>query len=218
MVLGAITCPRSLARQVSRDLKKLKTQFGIAPTSEIKWSKISPGNAEFYCSVVDYYFRTEALSFRCVIATGKKKLDHKLHKQDHDIWYFKMYFLLLQYLLDPSNKYRILVDVKDTRSQAKIKNLHDVLCNEHYDFDREIVEDIRTVSSHTTPCLQLTDLFTGALSYVHRGLTENAGKLRVIEEIRRLSHKSLMNKTLVRERKLNIFIWTPRKSEDNVSP
>jgi hypothetical protein len=53
-------------------------------------------------------------------------------------------------------------------------------------------------------------MLIGAISYLHRGLSENKGKLKLIEKIRTRSGYSLLKSTLYREDKVNIFIWRPR--------
>jgi len=208
MVLGAVTCPKELTRKVSLDLKKIKTDFGIGASTEIKWNKVSNGNAAFYKAIADYFFNSEFLTFRCVV-TPKNRLDHQKFGHDHDTWYFKMYFLLLRRMIDSKNTYQIFLDVKDTKSQKKTKNLHHYLCNDQYDFDHQIIKRIETVRSHDTPCLQITDLLIGCMSYVNRGLIDNFGKLEVVEHIRKRSGKALTKQTLVGDSKFNIFMWEP---------
>jgi hypothetical protein len=67
------------------------------------------------------------------------------------------------------------------------------------------------VRSHEVEQLQLTDLFIGALAYVHRGLKTNSGKLTVINKIKQLSGKNLIYSTLPTERKFNVFVWEARQ-------
>jgi hypothetical protein len=118
-----------------------------------------------------------------------------------------MYFEMLKVILDPQRCYRIYVDIKDTRSAAKINKLHDVLCNNVYDFQRQIIERVQTVRSHEVEILQLTDLLIGAVSYVNRGLHMNAAKLAVIERMKEYSGYSLTKTTLLKESKVNLFMW-----------
>lgn len=211
MVLGALVCPTEKVRTVSVDLKAIKIRHGIQTTSEIKWTKVTESNLAFYQDVVTYFFDQDFLGYRAVVAKGKSQLDHQVFGQDHDTWYFKMYFLLLQHLLDSRHGFNIFIDVKDTRSQAKTKKLHDVLCNKNYDFDRRIIKSVKTVVSHDTPSLQITDLLTGALSYLHREMSSNSGKTSLIDLMKRKSGKSLERNTLLSERKFNLLVWNPQK-------
>jgi hypothetical protein len=125
----------------------------------------------------------------------------------HDTWYYKMYFDMLKAILDPEACYRIYLDIKDTRSAAKIAKLHDVLCSSMYDFGSQVIERVQTVRSHEVEILQITDLLIGAVSYVNRGLHENAAKLAVVERMIERSSYSLTRTTLLRENKVNLFMW-----------
>ncbi len=51
--------------------------------------------------------------------------------QDHDTFYYKMYFDLLKVILKPEFSYNIYTDIKDTKSQNKVEKLQDVLRNNH---------------------------------------------------------------------------------------
>ncbi len=51
-------------------------------------------------------------------------------------------------ILTPHATYRIYIDIKDTRGAAKVRKLHDVLCNNQYDFSRKIIERVQQVRSH----------------------------------------------------------------------
>jgi hypothetical protein len=110
-------------------------------------------------------------------------------------------------ILNPNDRYRIYLDIKDTCSTAKINKLHDVLCNNMYDFQRQIIERLQTVRSHEVELLQLADLLIGAVSYVNRGLERNAGKLALVERMRRRSGYELTKTTLLQESKVNLFVW-----------
>ena len=43
--------------------------------------------------------------------------------------------------------------LKDTRGAAKVKKLHEVLSNAHYDFSRSIIQRIQLVRSHEVEIL-----------------------------------------------------------------
>lgn len=207
MVLGAIWCPLEKTQGIAKRLREIKMRFGLAPTFELKWAKVSPAKKEFYLEVLDYFFDDDDLHFRALIVSDKAKLQHGEFSQDHDTWYYKMYFDMLKVLLGPEGAYRIYLDVKDTRSAAKIAKLHDVLCNNMYDFDRKIIERMQSVRSHEVELLQLADLLIGAVSYANRKLETNAAKLALVHRMRERSRYSLTRTTLLRERKVNLFRW-----------
>jgi len=207
MVLGAVWCPLEKSREISVRIREIKTSHGLSPKFESKWTKVSPAKQGFYLDLLDYFFDDDDLHFRALIAPDKTKLQHELYGQDHDTWYYKMYFDMLKVILDPHSRYRIYVDIKDTRSGAKIAKLHDVLCSSIYDFEYQIIERVQTVRSHEVEVLQLADLLIGAVSYANRGLHENAAKLAVVKRMIERSGYSLTKTTLLKENKVNLFMW-----------
>jgi hypothetical protein len=210
MVLGAVWCLKDLAPDAAKRIREIKMANGLNPSFEIKWTKISPAKSRFYLDLVDYFLDNDDLHFRALIVPDKTALDHLAHDQTHDEWYYKMYFDLLKVIIAPTQRYRIYLDIKDTRGAEKVAKLHDVLCNANYDFSRKIIERIQVVRSHEVEPLQLTDLLVGAISYVNRGLSGNAGKEAVIARLKSRSHYSLTRTTLLRENKINLFRWHAR--------
>ena len=211
MVLGAVWCPLEGVKRISTDLRNIKAMHGLAKDFEIKWVKISPAKVGFYLDIADYFFDTDALNFRGVVIPNKDKLNHEAFFQSHDEWYYKMFFVLLKQILDPRFRYRIYLDIKDTRSQEKVKKLHEVLCNNIYDFDKSIIERVQQVRSHEVEIMQITDLLTGALAYIHRGLATSQAKLALVKKLQERSGLTLLNTTLPREEKMNILVWSPQE-------
>ena len=212
MVLGAVWCPLEKTKEIAVRIREIKSKHKLAADFEIKWTKVSPGQLHFYRDVLDYFFDDDDLRFRSVVAE-KIMLDHQAFGQDHDTWYYKMLFLTLQTILKPENKYRIYLDIKDTRSQKKVNKLREVLCNAQYDFNRRIVEHIQQVRSHEVEQMQLTDLLIGALCYANRGKKDSPAKMALIDRIQKRTGYSLKHKTLLGESKFNIFLWTPQEAK-----
>jgi len=210
MVLGAVWCPLDKKVEIFNRIKEIKQKYGLSSVFEIKWTKVSPAKAQFYLDIIDYFFDDDDLHFRTLIVPDKNKLDHILYHQTHDDFYYKMFFDMLKIILKPEAKYRIYLDYKDTQGGKKIKRLHDVLCNNMYDFSRGIIERVQTVCSKEVQLVQLADLLTGAVSYVNRSLTTNSGKVELIERIQKRSGYSLKKTTLLLEQKFNIFRWHVR--------
>jgi len=208
MVLGGLICPIEKVREVSVRVRDIKVKYGLSPHSEIKWTRVSPSKAEFYKAVIDYFFDDDDLQFRAIVC-DKTQLKHDQFNQNHDGWYYKMYFLLLQWFLDDRNHYHIYIDIKDTLSAEKCVKLRDVLCNHQYDFNQNMLERVQHVRSHETQLLQMSDLLIGAVAYANRGLATSQAKLDVIERIKHRSHRSL-DKTNY-SKKLNLFHWQGRE-------
>lgn len=207
MVLGAVWCPFDKSHEIMVRLKEIKTKHHLGPNFEVKWTKVSPGKAAFYLEIVDYFFDDDDLHFRSLVVPDKSLLRHEAFGQRHDDWYYKMYFDMLKTILSPENHYRIYLDYKDTLGAAKVKKLHEVLCNNLYDFSRDIIERVQIVRSHEVEILQMTDLLIGAVSYANRGLSSNLGKFNLVERIRKRTGYSLTRTTLMRESKFNLFVW-----------
>ena len=120
---------------------------------------------------------------------------------------YEMYFDLLKVILSPDDLYNIYIDIKDTRGASKVNKLSEVLRNSRYDYEAKIIKKVQQVASHEVELLQLADLFIGAVGYVNRGLSTSEAKLKLIRRIQSRSGYSLMQTTLLRETKTNIFIW-----------
>jgi len=121
--------------------------------------------------------------------------------------YYKMMFGLMEPLLTPDARYRLYLDKKDTRSARKVVMLHDVLCNNLYDFNRAIVERVQVVEADAVEQLQLADLLVGAVCYASRGLSGSAAKNALVARIKERTGYALTRPTLLREPKFNLFIW-----------
>lgn len=211
MVLGAVWCPLDKKEEIFNRLKEIKLKHGFSSQFEVKWTKVSPAKTQFYLDIIDYFFDDDDLHFRTLIVPDKSHLDHEIHQQTHDDFYYKMYFDLLKVILKPDGRYHIYLDYKDTHGGEKTRRLHDVLCNNMYDFSRKIIERVQTVCSKEVVLIQLTDLLTGAISYINRGLSDNDAKVAIVKRISERSGYSLKNSTLLQEQKVNIFRWRARE-------
>lgn len=208
MVLGAVWCPLDKTRKIAIRLREIKKKHGMPAPFEAKWTKVSPAKKSLYLDLIDYFFDDDDLHFRALIIPDKDKLRHDAFpEQYHDTWYYKMYFDMLKVILRPDTRYRIYLDIKDTRGAEKVAKLHDALCNNMYDFSREVIERLQLVHSHEIEQLQLADLLIGAVAYLNRGLVSNAGKMALIERMQQRSGYSLTKTTLLQEAKVNLFRW-----------
>lgn len=207
MVLGGVWCPADKKDEIFRRLREIKEEHGLNKRFEIKWNKVSKGKLEFYMDVINYFFDNSDLHFRVLVVPNKSELKHEEFGHSHDTFYYKMYFNLLKTLFEPDCEYNIYIDIKDTRGQKKVDKLHEVLCNNHYDFNRELIKKVQQVRSEEVELVALADLLIGAMSYLHRGKTTSEAKLKLIERIKERSKYNLMASTLYRENKFNIFVW-----------
>ncbi|MEM9078080.1 MAG: DUF3800 domain-containing protein [Bacteroidota bacterium] len=210
MGLGALSCPDIEKRNVSFSIHAIKEKHNLPKSFEIKWTKVSNSKLDFYLDIIDYFFETPFLGFRSVII-DKNQLNHDLVKSNHDEFYYKMNFYLLRQLLDTTKSYRIFLDKKDTNGRKKIRKLHEVLCNDNYDFKQEIIKTVQEVVSNQVILVQLCDLLLGAVCYINRDLASSPGKLEVVKRIQQRSSYSLVKSTFPSEYKMNTFIWETSK-------
>lgn len=207
-VVGGIKCPQSEVKRINSKILSLKEEFGYDRKSEIKWTKISNSNLDFYLALVNFFFQESNLSFRGYIGRGKTELDHSTHSQSYDDWYYKMYYRMLEFVLDKNrtDEFVVYLDIKDTLGSKKISTLKRYFNSHYY---KDIVSHIQLVRSDEIAILQLTDLLIGALSYKHRGLKGSNAKLTVIKRIEDISKQNLLLSSSYRQTKANWFVWTP---------
>ena len=213
MILGAVSCPREQKKKIFDDIRTIKVKHGLDSRFEIKWTKVSASKIDFYLELLSYFWDYPDLHYRGLVATGKNHLNHeRFNDGDNDLWYYKMYFLMLDPIIDPLHEYQILVDINDTRGGKRLKKLREILCNNKYDFKQEVIKQIVQINSKESEILQLADLLNGALGFYHRQLDReqdaNEGKVLMVRELQK---KCNLNKNTARsEQKFNLFIWQPQ--------
>ena len=209
MVLGAVICPADRARPLAEALRGLKQAHGLSRWMELKWVSVSPARLPYYHAAVDFFFDTGDLRYRALVA-DKTDLRHEEFDQDHDEWYYKMYFDMLKPLLSREYSYRIFLDIKDTRGAGKARKLHEILATWLRDADGTIVQSLQNARLHEIEELQLTDLLSGAVAYKNRLLETSAAKLDVVRHFERRSGVRLDATTPLSAQKVNVFQWTGR--------
>jgi len=211
MVLGAVWCPKEHLKVVNTKIKQIKNSFNIHPASELKWTKVSPVKIDVYKAMVNYFFEDKDLHFRGLLIPDKKLLHHEDFNQTHNEWYYKMYFDMLKTVISPTDRYNIFIDIKDTHSSEKANELRTVISNSMYDFSKDIIKQLKPIRSEEVQIMQLTDILIGAFGYNNRifndGKQRSSAKRELIQLIKQKSGYSLSKSTLVREEKLNLFIW-----------
>lgn len=209
MVLGAVWCREERVRESAKRLREIRARHGLPPSFEIKWTKVGPAKLAFYLDVLDYFFDDDDLCYRGIVI-DKQRLNRQAYDQDHDDWYYKMWFRLLETLIDPEGRHRVYLDIKDTRSQRKVQHLRQVLCQSKYDFRGEIIERVQQVRSNEVTHIQLADLLTGAVAAANRDDVHSLAKQGLVRRMQERSHLTLRQSTLVRARKVNLFHWQGR--------
>ena len=108
------------------------------------------------------------------------------------------------------------MDIKDTRGGKKTKKLREVLSNNMLDFDRRCIKKIQQVKSHEVELIELADFLIGCVTYANRLERDDKHKLaseskkELVRLMRERSKYQLTMSTLLREDKVNIFVWSER--------
>ncbi|MEK7607377.1 MAG: DUF3800 domain-containing protein [Patescibacteria group bacterium] len=214
-VIGAIWVEKDKTLQIFKELRELKTKHKLASDFEAKWTKISIAKADYYADLIGYFFKNKNLRFRAVVVPDKGVLNHSAFKQNHDTWYYKMFYVLLNVIVNRNTdkvEYNLYLDIKDTKGNVKVLELKRLLniASVEQNFSIPKAQQVR---SHEVELIQLNDILIGALSYVHRGLHGNEGKKKVIEVIKKnLDKGDILTSSTKEEGKFNILVWKPKKS------
>lgn len=213
MVIGGVFCPKSKAKKINKEIRRIKEKYKIGPFAEVKWHKVSNNKLDFYKELIEYFFSTEDLRFRCVIAPEKKKLNLEKYSLTYNEWYYRIYYLLLKEIISIDSEYYIYMDIKDTKGGVKVKKLQEVLNNLLYSFYSDVVKNVQLVRSDEIEIMQLSDILIGAVSYINRDLnTTSNGKNEIINLILEKTGQGLKYTTSPKifHNKFDIFRWKPR--------
>jgi hypothetical protein len=213
MVLGALWCPLHKVREITKRLREIKMRHNKNVKSEIKWSKVAPSNRQFYLDIIDYFFDDDDLHFRALLVPDKSKLKLHIKTASHDDWYYKLYFAMLEAIINPDASYRIYLDIKDSAGAQKTRNLQEVLCSHIEDTSCQILERMQLVRSHDVGIMQVTDLLIGAIGYANRGLSTSVAKELLVNRLRERSGYKLTKSTLPLESKVNLLVWPPSTTD-----
>lgn len=208
MVLGAIKCSKEKRKKICKEIRDIKSKYGINSFQEVKWTKISDKKLELYEALIKYFFNNKDLKFRAIII-DKDKINHEKFNQTHNDFYYKVYYQLLCRAIVPQKENYIYLDIKDTKSSRKINKLRECLKNGVYDFSMEYIKNVQSINSKESELLQICDILIGAIGFVNRQeyLKENysLAKQNVINLIIKESGYNLKRTTFLSEEKFNLF-------------
>lgn len=205
MTFGGIIIPNSKRKKIYDDIYNIKHDFNIPKFREIKWTKVSMGEIDYYKRLIRYFFENDLLTFRGVIVPDKKILRHEDFNQTHDDFYYKMYYVMLKKLINRNYSLNIFLDIKDTNGAKKIRGLQRYLSYKIQSLNGEAIKQIQLIRSHENQILQLTDLLIGALSYNHRRLYSSEAKLEIVNYIKQFTN--IENTSPYSYDKFNILHW-----------
>lgn len=214
MIMGALKCETQKRKIICQDIRKIKEKYGIPAFQEVKWTKVSEKNYELYRNLINYFFDNENLKFRAIII-DKEKINHSKFNQNHDTFYYKVYYQLLCRAVVPKQENYIYLDIKDTKSNRKIRKLKECLQYGTYDFNTKYIKNIQTINSKESELLQLCDIIIGAIGYINREENKKEkfsyAKLKLVELIKEKSGYNLKQTTFLSEEKFNLFFMEMQK-------
>lgn len=204
MVIGGVAIDNEFRKKAYSDIKQIKIKYGIPIHREIKWTKVSKGELDYYKSLIDYFIENEQLRFRAVIVPDKTRLDHARFNQTQDEFYYKIYYDMLKKVLLNHDVIRVYIDIKDTNSSYKVEKLTKYL-NNTYTAHRNDVK-IMQIRSHENSLLQMADLLIGCVMYKNRNLTSSSAKLELVKYLESKINSSLNRTSYYSELKFNLLV------------
>lgn len=204
MVIGGIAIDNEFRKKAYSDIKQIKIKYGIPIHREIKWTKVSKGELDYYKSLIDYFIENEQLRFRAIIIPDKTRLDHARFNQTQDEFYYKIYYDMLKKVLLNHDVIRVYIDIKDTNSSYKVEKLTKYL-NNTYTAHRNDVK-IMQIRSHENSLLQMADLLIGCVMYKNRNLTSSSAKLELVKYLESKINSSLNRTSYYSELKFNLLV------------
>jgi len=170
LLLGLLACPAERARALNAELTALWKTHGQPQHFEAKWTKVSPGKLDFYRAVLEWFIAAEGVTFRCLALPDKQRLYAALPEESRDFLYYRLYYQFLRGALEPENRYRAFLDLKDTRGREKIAELKSRLAADADDV--RALQSLQHIRSHEVRLLQVTDLLLGAVGFARRPVAE----------------------------------------------
>lgn len=206
MVVSCLRCPKEKVKEISNAILGLKKEYGIWKYAEIKWSKVSKSKEKFYIELLEYFFNNDDLKFRAIVI-DKSELNHPARKQNHNTWYFKMIYYLVDKILEINKVYNVYIDKKENSYQAKqeliiTKNYLQRYCNSI---------KMQNISSYKSEVMQLNDFLQGLVGYYNRGLHLNSSNETKIKLIEIVKSKSINLGVTNYDSKFNLFFWEAQK-------
>jgi type I restriction-modification system DNA methylase subunit len=213
-LLGMLSCPAESVKDAHVELATLWKDYGLPLHFELKWTKVSPGKLDFYSAVIEWFFNTDGILFRTLILPGKQKLYAALPDESRDYLYYRLYYQLLRGAIEPENRYRIFMDLKDTRGRQKRKELEHILQEDADDTGKEVIKNLQHVHSHEIRLLQLCDLLLGAVGFANREKQpdESKAKRALVSMIEEKLGQPLTMDTPPGSEKISIITWHDREA------
>jgi len=212
MVIGGLIISRDKKQTILRDIVEIFHRHSFQ--YELKWVRTSPRFFDLYKDILDYFWASDFMSFRCIVV-DKSKVDYpQYHDDDPELAFFKFYYLMLRRKLLDYNRYYIFLDKKPTRDKNRARALHAFLESYILLHRRNcVIEHLQAYHSHENIFLQISDFLTGLVAHAVNENVQGTTKDRIIRYLQtRIPQEKFLNGTPLSEEKFNIFVWEGRNA------
>jgi hypothetical protein len=208
MVIGALLIQRSSKKKVQNQLKDILNRHNIK--GELKWNKVNSNYMDFYKDIINYFFKSTEINFRCIVVDKSKVNYEGYHNNDKELAFFKFYFLLLKEKIKNSCSYYIFLDKKPTRDKNRARALKSFL-DSHILFNRTDTKliHLQAYESKENLLIQLSDFITGLVAYGNNQNKTKSNKTNLVNFFQEKIGSTVSSGTGLSVEKVNIFKWIP---------
>ena len=208
MVIGAVMCPVRAKRAIVNRIDHLRAYYDVQ--GEFGWKTVCPSKLPFFQALVDLFFSTDDLRFRCVVVS-RAETDFRDDEERFQLVYYQVF----NNWLDVRDHYRVFLD-RRIDSRDRIKVLRRCLINTWRFGDS--VRFVEEVESEECDLVQLADFLMGSVGYSWNGRCDlsdsSRAKIEVCRDVAsRIGVRTLNHyKTGPGMEKFNIFHFLGRNN------
>jgi len=201
MVFGALACKGDSVGEIDAAIKTLRQRHGYV--RELKWTKLSRLDMNFYSELFDMLLKSPHLRFKAVIVPEKSVLDHETFNHGSgNTFYYKLAYYALRDFIEEGKTFRVYMDYMDTLGRTKVATLKDVLMS-----CKPKSLEAQTIRSHESQLIQVCDLLIGAVCYANRKDLSKQSELKndLVAMIAQKFGQPLNEQTSKYTKKFNLF-------------
>jgi hypothetical protein len=137
----------------------------------------------------------------------KQKTMQHLPEASREHFYYRLYYQLIRAQIEPENRYRAFLDIKDTRGREKLRELTTLLQTNAA--DAECLPTMQHVRSHEIGLMQITDLLLGSIGFARRAgaAPESTAKRALVRHLEEKLGFSLTADSPPGSQKLILATW-----------
>lgn len=211
MVLGCLVVEKEHVFEISSKIKAIKEHWGLRRFTEIKWTKVSPNKIGMYLDIVDLFLKEERITFRGVIVPDKSILKHDDFAQTNDDFYYKIFYVALNKIINGDEVYKVFFDLKDKYEMRKVRIVKECLVNK-YHYQAENIE-FQLIHSYESQLIQMADILIGSIGYKARGICTSKAKEGLVSALENGLSRDITATSSLGYSKFNILRWDPKAGE-----